>query len=101
MTSQRSLIAHVALGALCVAAIVSTLSLPLQAQGQASPPLKLVSTVWPPFTNASGQARFALDLVTEALKRIGVTAETVFVEDAAFTSSLLTGQYDGSAAAWN
>jgi ABC-type amino acid transport substrate-binding protein len=100
MTSQRSLIAHVALGVFCVAAIVSTLALPLQAQGQASPPLKLVSTVWPPFTNAAGQARFALDLVTEALKRIGVSAETVFVEDASFTSSLLTGQYDGSAAAW-
>jgi polar amino acid transport system substrate-binding protein len=60
----------------------------------------LVSTVWPPFTNAAGEARFALDLVGEALKRIGVTSETTLVEDAHFTSSLLTGAYDGSAAAW-
>jgi polar amino acid transport system substrate-binding protein len=100
MNSQRSLIAHVALLALCIAATVSALGRPLQAQGQAAPSLRLVSTVWPPFTNAAGEARFALDLVAEALKRIGVTAETVFVEDPNFTSALLTGQYDGSAAAW-
>jgi polar amino acid transport system substrate-binding protein len=60
----------------------------------------LVSTVWPPFTNAAGEARFALDLVGEALKRIGMTSEITLVEDAQFTSSLLTGAYDGSAAAW-
>src|SRR3982751_1009782 len=29
--------------------------------------LKLVSTAWPPFTNAPKQARFALDLVEAAL----------------------------------
>jgi polar amino acid transport system substrate-binding protein len=62
--------------------------------------LHLVSTVWSPFTNASGEARFALDLVETALKRIGVTSDTVFVPDSDFTSSLLTGRFDGSAAAW-
>jgi polar amino acid transport system substrate-binding protein len=62
--------------------------------------LRLVSTVWAPFTNASGEARFALDLVGEALKRIGMTSDTTFVEDASFTTSLLTGRFDGSAAAW-
>jgi polar amino acid transport system substrate-binding protein len=62
--------------------------------------LRLVSTVWPPFTNGAGEARFALDLVGEALKRIGVMSETTFVEDPNFTSALLRGQYDGSAAAW-
>ena len=36
------------------------MSLVLSAQ---TAPLKLVSTAWPPFTNAAGQPRFALDLV--------------------------------------
>ena len=98
MTPQRSPIAHAATAVLCLAALCSVLALPIQ--GQASPPLKLVSTVWPPFTNATGEARFALDLVGEALKRIGVTSDTTFVEDTNFTSSLLTGTFDGSAAAW-
>jgi polar amino acid transport system substrate-binding protein len=84
---------------LFVTAVCCALALP-QASGQTPSPLRLVSTVWPPFTNAAGEARFALDLVGEALKRIGVTSETTFVEDAHFTSSLLTGVYDGSAAAW-
>jgi polar amino acid transport system substrate-binding protein len=77
---------------------LASLGASLHAQGQT--PLRLVSTVWPPFTNAAGQARFALDLVDEALKRIGARAETVFVDEAAFTPSILTGKYDGSAAAW-
>ena len=62
--------------------------------------LRLVSTAWPPFTNAPGQTRFASDLVDEALKRIGFTAQTVIVEDAKYTSTLLSPEYDGSAAAW-
>ena len=62
--------------------------------------LRLVSTAWPPFTNAPGQTRFASDLVDEALKRIGFTAQTVIVEDAKFTTTLLSREYDGSAAAW-
>src|SRR6188768_40506 len=62
-------------------------------------PLRLVSTAWPPFTNAPGQPRFALDLVEAALGRIGMKSTTAIVEPAAFTSSLL-GESDGSAAAW-
>ena len=62
--------------------------------------LRLVSTAWPPFTNSAGQPRFALDLVESAFERIGVSATTVIVEASAFTTSLLTGQFDGSAAAW-
>jgi polar amino acid transport system substrate-binding protein len=65
-----------------------------------SAPLMLVSTPWPPFTNPSGQARFALDLVEEALRRIGVTATTTIVSPAEFTPALLSGRFDGSAAAW-
>lgn len=99
MTPQRSPVSNAALPALCVAVVCAAL-LPSQAWSQTSPPLQLVSTVWSPFTNAPGEARFALDLVDEALKRIAVSSDTIFVEDAIFTSSLLTGRFDGSAAAW-
>jgi polar amino acid transport system substrate-binding protein len=63
-------------------------------------PLTLVSTKWSPLTNDVGQARFALDLVEAALKRIGVTSKTTIVSDAEFTNALLAGRFDGSAAAW-
>jgi ABC-type amino acid transport substrate-binding protein len=62
--------------------------------------LRLVSTAWPPFTNQSPQARFALDLVEAALGRIGVKSETTIVDAAQFTTLLIKGPYDGSAAAW-
>src|SRR4051794_25813225 len=41
--------------------------------------LHLVSTPWPPFTSAPGQARYALDLVHVALQRAGVNAQTEIV----------------------
>jgi hypothetical protein len=41
-----------------------------------------------------------LDLVETALRRIGVTAETVIVDAAEFTPLLVGGSFDGSAAAW-
>src|SRR5262245_4887728 len=62
--------------------------------------LRLVSTAWPPFTNAAGQPRFALDLVEAAFGRIGLSSTTSIVGAAQFTSSLLEGPFDGSAAAW-
>ena len=62
--------------------------------------LQLVSTAWSPFTNAPGQARFALDLVGVALERVGITAETVIVDEARLTPLLLSGEVDGSAALW-
>jgi polar amino acid transport system substrate-binding protein len=62
--------------------------------------LRLVSTAWPPFTNQAGQPRFALDLVEAAFGRIGLSANTTIVDAAQFTSSLLNGPFDGSAAAW-
>ncbi len=80
---------------LCVAAASVAVSLSAQTQ-----PLALVSTAWPPFTNAPGQPRFALDLVEAAFGRIGVSSKTTIVGAAQFTPSLLTGQFDGSAAAW-
>jgi polar amino acid transport system substrate-binding protein len=62
--------------------------------------LNLVSTAWPPFTNAAGQPRFALDLVEAALGRIGLTSKTTIVSAAEFTPALFGGQFDGSGAAW-
>lgn len=63
-------------------------------------PLELVSTAWSPFTNAPGQPRFALDLVEEALRRAGLSANTTIVSAPDFTTLLLSGKFDGSAAAW-
>ena len=62
--------------------------------------LQFASTAWPPFTNAPGQPRFALDLVGVALERVGVSAETVIVDDARLIPSVLSGEFDGSAALW-
>src|SRR3954468_2290703 len=78
--------------------LFATLSLVVSAQTFG--PLTLVSTEWPPFTNGTGEPRFALDLVEAALGRIGVTAKTTLVSAAQFTPSLLTGAFDGSAAVW-
>lgn len=76
---------------------IATASLVLSAQ---TAQLRFVSTAWSPFTNAPGQPRLALDLVETALGRIKVTAITNIVDAAQFTPALLTGAFDGSAAAW-
>jgi polar amino acid transport system substrate-binding protein len=81
-----------------LAAVILAIGFASSASGQTG--LRLVSTAWPPFTNAPGQTRFASDLVDEALKRIGFTAQTVIVDEAKFTPALLSREYDGSAAAW-
>jgi polar amino acid transport system substrate-binding protein len=65
-----------------------------------TPQLRLVSTAWSPFTNRTGEPRFALDLVETALRRINITAITAIVDAADFTPALLTGPFDGSGAAW-
>jgi polar amino acid transport system substrate-binding protein len=80
-----------------VALLASAVTLRAAAQAK---PLRLVSTVWSPFTNVSGQSRFALDLVESAFGRIGVAADTSFVEAAQFTTAVVTGPYDGSSAIW-
>jgi polar amino acid transport system substrate-binding protein len=77
--------------------ISATLTL-TSAQGK---DLRLVSTVWPPFTNASGQPRFALDLVEAALDRSGVPSATTFVDNARYSAAITTGPFDGSGAAWH
>src|SRR5688500_11963871 len=89
-------------GALLASAAVLVISVLLLCvtSAQQATSLQLVSTSWAPFTNPPGQPRFALDLVDEALGRIGVTATTTIVGAPQFTSSLLSGRFDGSAAAW-
>jgi polar amino acid transport system substrate-binding protein len=82
---------------LALAFIVVAAAVAVTAQ---TPPLRLVSTAWSPFTNAPGQPRFALDLVEAGLERIGTRAATTIVEPADFTAALLSNKFDGSAAAW-
>ena len=45
--------------------------------------LRLVSTAWTPFTNPSGQPRFALDLVEAALHFFSVTRHVERIADCA------------------
>lgn len=84
-------------GSVIVVLSMAAASLVMSAQATE---LRLVSTAWSPFTNVPGQPRFALDLVEAALNRVNITATTTIVEPAQFTAALLTGPFDGSAAAW-
>jgi polar amino acid transport system substrate-binding protein len=78
--------------------------IPLAALAQTPQPapqqLRLASTPWSPFTDVAGKARFAIDLVDEALKRVGITAVTTIVDDGALTPALNNRRFDGSAALW-
>ena len=97
MGSNRSLFRRAHIGMSWIAVVwLAVLALPPLAWSQ-TPQLHLVSTAWPPFTNPPGQPQFALDLVYEALKRIGVTAETAIVDESRFTPALLNTEFDGSA----
>jgi len=93
--------APICLGRWTRAVILVPLCLALWLTAAAQPaPLRLVSTAWPPFTNAPRQPRFALDLVEDALRRINLTARTTIVSAPQFTPTLLSGLFDGSGAAW-
>lgn len=81
------------------AMLLLILSMPSTAAAQ-SRHLSLVSTAWPPFTNPPGKPRYALDLVGEALKRVGIAAGMVFVDEPDPMSLLLSGEFDGGAALW-
>ena len=80
--------------------IVLACSAPLLMAAAAPAPLRLVSTAWPPFTNAPRQPRFALDLVEDALGRVDLAAKTTIVSASQFTPTLLSGLFDGSGAVW-
>jgi polar amino acid transport system substrate-binding protein len=99
MRSSRALglIARWAVAALVIMSVPAIWPAPA---AQQPVPLRLISTAWPPFTNPAGQPRFALDLVEAALGRIQLTSRTTFVSAPQFTSTLVSGLFDGSAAAW-
>ncbi len=62
--------------------------------------LKLISDIWPPFTNVETEDSFAIDLVKEALKRIDINSTQEISNFENLLSSLNSGKYDGSAALW-
>ena len=62
--------------------------------------LHLASTPWSPFTNEPGKPRYAIDLVTAALKRLDLSSETAIVPEGTLTRALLEGRFDGSPALW-
>src|SRR3954447_26930847 len=74
------------------------------AQQPGSAPLttevRLASTLWSPFTSTSDKARFALDLVEEALRRVGVKAATTIVPDGKLTDVIQSREFAGSGAIW-
>jgi polar amino acid transport system substrate-binding protein len=84
---------------LAVAQVLALAFLPVVLAAQ-SKALKLVSTAWAPFTNTEGQPRFSLDLVEAALGRAHVGSMTTMVAPDEFSAKLISGDYDGSAAAW-
>lgn len=63
--------------------------------------LKLASDVWPPFTNIEGEKAFAMDLVYEALARVGIKSESEILEFSDVITGIDGGEYDGSAALWH
>jgi ABC-type amino acid transport substrate-binding protein len=62
--------------------------------------LHLGSTPWSPFTDAPGKARYAIDLVEAALRRLDISTETTVVPEGTLTAALLEGRFDGSPALW-
>jgi ABC-type amino acid transport substrate-binding protein len=72
----------------------------LTAAAQAPRNLRFVSPIRPPFSDAPGNPRFALDLVEAALERINVKARTTLVPPGQYGEALLKGPYDGTAIGW-
>lgn len=66
----------------------------------APPSLRLVSDVWPPFTDVDGKPREALDLVKAALLRGGVQSQSRIMTWSDALAQLEQGKLDGSAAVW-
>jgi polar amino acid transport system substrate-binding protein len=89
-----------ALGCLGVAARGAA-EKPATHQASSAHPLKLASTMWPPFTDGEGRPRIALDLVMRALERAGYKSSTEIVPDGTLTDALRKGQFDGSGAVWS
>jgi polar amino acid transport system substrate-binding protein len=62
--------------------------------------LKLVSDVWPPFTNEEGEKAIAIEMVQTALSRIDIQSTIEIKDFEEIIGSLKTGTYSGSAALW-
>lgn len=81
--------------------VLAALLILVSPQAHAEEPLALVSDPWPPFTGESGDHRRALELVEEALGRIGVAAGTEIRESLVdLVEDVRSGRVDGSAALW-
>src|SRR3954452_8837158 len=63
-------------------------------------PLRLVSDVWPPFTDEDKKPHEALDLVQGALQRAGARSTSTIITFSAALAGLEQGKFDGSAAMW-
>lgn len=72
----------------------------LSSVAAAKPPLRLVSDVWPPFTDVAGKPREALDLVEGALRRGGVQSQSSIMTWSEAYAALKAGKFAGSAAMW-
>lgn len=62
--------------------------------------LKLISDVWPPFTNVETEDSFATDLVKEALNRINIQVTIEITEFSNIITDINSGKFEGSAALW-
>ena len=63
-------------------------------------PIRLVSDVWPPFTDEDKKPHEALDLVQGALQRAGVRSTSTIMTFSSALAGLEQGKFDGSAALW-
>jgi polar amino acid transport system substrate-binding protein len=95
-TKTRS---HRSPGRAVTALTAAVIALGIHAVAQ-TPQLLLVSNPWPPFTGTDGKPHLALDLVEEATKRFNVSFKTSFVAAGDYSTALMSGRFDGSAAAW-
>jgi len=62
--------------------------------------LKLVSDIWPPFTDVEGEKAFAMDLVKEALTRMDIGIQYKIQDFSDVIKGIDSGEFDGSAALW-
>lgn len=65
-----------------------------------NPEIKLVSDVWPPFTNSTEQKSIANELVQEALRRMEITSSVNIEPFAMVLTDLQSNKFSGSAALW-
>ena len=87
-------------GLFLAAIVVLVLMSSVQSPATETLELHLASDAWPPFTNTADHSRLAIDLVHQALDRVGITATTRIVDFGAVILGLQDGSFDGSGALW-